>query len=190
MTTLLDFMNDPVNVGLSLVLFVAITLVIKVVWPLLRTQLVSFVGIKNYRVVQELVMAAVQAAEQARVKGELDRLAGLVGLKLPVNLSDTEKCREYVLYWVRQQLDKVSWGHLIDPGTIYTLVLSALRSDMHKGPTSALEQIRGAAPEELVQILTADQIARTNDILRAIQAGNVGLATPQIAPRPSRGSRR
>lgn len=94
-----------------------------------------------------LVIQAVQAAEQARIKGELDALLDSLGLDLPVDLADEERCREYAIAAVQAQLNKFPWGHLVDVAMIYNLVLAALRQDMHKGMPDWSEEAQIAFQE-------------------------------------------
>lgn len=159
-----SLVSDPLNTLIALLIFGAIVLFLKYALPALRRQLVSFMSDRNFAVLFELVINAVRAAEQARRKGELDRLLTSIGLDLPVELSDDERCREYAIAYVQSQLNKFSWGHLVDVATIYNLVLSALRVDAHKGPPSLDEELAMISPEQLARGLPPGLLSEANAI--------------------------
>jgi len=148
MTNLFEsLVNDPLNTILALVLFGVIVLFLKYAVPFLRRQLATFLGEQNLDALYALVIRAVQAAEQAQRKGELDALLDSFGLNLPVDLADEDRCREYAIAAVQAQLNKFPWGRLVDVATIYELVLSALNQDLHESTTIQVSETPIILPE-------------------------------------------
>lgn len=179
-----QIVNDPTNTIIAAILFGIVILFLRYAVPWLRKTFTQFLGEKNYSLLYGLIIQAAQAAEQARRKGELDILLKGLGLKLPVNLSDGEKCKEYVIAFVQQQLLNFSWGHLVNASTIYTLLLSALRQDAHKGATSPIDEIHGATPEQLMQVLSPEQIEITAQYAARAKVVGQGVALAS-GPLPS-----
>lgn len=146
-------------------------------WTVACGQGVSSLNDRNLSVIFNLVVQAVQAAEQARRKGELDQLLDSLGLDLPVDLKDEDRCREYAIASVQAQLNKYPWGHLISVATIYEKVLAALRQDAHKGPAGLYEELTRTTPEQLAQGLPRDLLAAANAIASASAVAQAGLST-------------
>jgi hypothetical protein len=173
--------ND-LNTLIALVVVGIILAIVKRVLPFLRQQFSLFLGETQFNAVYGLALQAIQAAEQARRKGELDKLLKSLGIELPVNLSDEEKCLDYALHSVQQQVLKLPYGNLISTSFIYNAILSGLRLDAHKGPQSVKEQIGDLTPEDLLLNIQAETIIQAGEMIRQGIAPNGKRQTPAPTP--------
>ena len=167
MTGILNSLTvDPVNTIITLfalALFVAAT---RFLLPPLRRWMTRTLTDKNRNVLFNLVVQATQSLEQARRKGQLDAFISSLGFDLPFDLSDDEKCKAAVVAWVQQQVNRLPWGHLVDVGTILVNLEAAMRQDLHKGATTPLDELRAATADELLRILTREQIVLASERLK------------------------
>jgi hypothetical protein len=73
-----------------------------------------------------------RAAEQARLKDDLNSFAQIFGVK--INLSNNLAIRDAVVDWVQEQLvDNFDWGDKVDVSEILLIIGDLMRRDEHKG---------------------------------------------------------
>ena len=81
-----------------------------------------------------------RAAEQARIKGDLNSFAQIFGVK--INLSNNLAVRNAVVDWIQEQLvDNFDWGDKVDVSEILIIIGDLMRQDAHKGNVTPLEQL-------------------------------------------------